>query len=112
MASNPLQRWIRKSREQERRHPASYLTAYADDLKFDDSHVWMSQETYDAIERNCGRYNGTIPTGQFCGKMFLRGTRLAWFGIDRENPMDHVKINFREILIKPDGPGPVRRPPV
>lgn len=110
--TNPLKEWIVQSREMQRRFPGQYLASYAGELGFDERHVWMTQEIYETILRNCGRYDATVPTGQYCGKMFIRGQKLVWFGIDKENPMTRVKWNTREILIKPSaGAGPTRRPP-
>lgn len=105
---NPLKIWIKKSREMERHHPEMYLRFYPE-LVFDDKNVWMTEETLEKIRWNCGRYDGTIPTGVYCSKMFLRGPNLVWFGICKENPMTHVKWNFRTILIKPTfGSGPAK----
>lgn len=106
--TNPLWKWVRESREMQRRHPEQYLISYPQ-LKCDDEHVWMDQDTYDTIVRSCGRYDGTWPTGKYCGKMFVRGTRLVWFGIDKKNPMTDIKWHSRQILITAKG-GPSHRP--
>lgn len=105
--ASPLKKWIRRSREAENRDPNRFLSAY--DLKFDSQHVWMTQSTYDAIVRNCGVYNGIMPTAEYCGKIFLRNGKLMWFGINKEDPTNPIKINSRAILIKPSGPGPAVR---
>lgn len=91
-----------------RRHPEQYITSYPQ-LKGDATHVWMDEETFDAIMRNCGRYDGTLPTGEYVGKMFIRGYRLFWYGIDKKRPMTERKLHSREILITSNH-GPARRP--
>lgn len=97
--ANALKSWIRFSREQERRSPERYISYYVDRVNCDDTFARMTQETYDEIESNCGRYDGTTPTGEYCGKMFVRGDRLVWYGISKANPLTHVAWNVRKVLI-------------
>lgn len=99
--TNPLKAWVVKSREQQRRAPERYLSYYPE-LIFDETSVLMTRETFEKIERNCGRYDGTTPTGEYCGKMFIRGSRLVWFGICKEKPMTNIQWNWREIVITND----------
>lgn len=73
----------------------------------DSEHVWMSEDTYEAIVRNCGHYEGTLPVAEFNGKMFLRAGNLMWFSPDTEDSDNIAKINSRIILIK-QGHGPTR----
>lgn len=103
---NRQQRWLTKSQEEERRTPERFLSSY--DLKFDSEHVWMTEATYEAIARNCGRYDGTWPVAEFKDKMFLKGGNLMWFDLDTENPENIGKVNSRIILIMM-GHGPTRR---
>lgn len=107
---NPLKRWIKLSREEERLAPERYLSYYLDRVTCDDDHAWMTQNTYEEMIRNCGQYDGTMPTGQFCGKIFMRRMlgvqHLVWFGIARKDPMNNVQFNTRQILIRPNGNGP------
>lgn len=95
---NPLKVWVIASREQERRAPERYLRYYPE-LIMDDTHVLMSKEVLGRIERNCGRYDGTLPTGEYLGKMFVRGNHLCWFGISKERPMTHADYKSREIVL-------------
>lgn len=98
---NPLKAWVVESRAQQRRYPEMYLAAYPE-LIFDETSVMMTQETQARIKHHCGRYDGCYPTGEYCGKIFLRGVNLCWFGIDTTNQhtaMTMVKINYREIVI-------------
>lgn len=96
---NPLKAWIVESREMQQRDPKRYL-AYYPELDFvGRDAVKMTRETFEAIEQNCDRYDGVLPTGQYCGKMFLRGRFLCWYGISRSNPMQLIQINFREIIL-------------
>lgn len=104
---NSLQKWIRKSRAEARLVPKRYLSGYPD-LVFDEHHVWMTEETHATIVRNCGTYDGGLPTTKLCGKMFLSRGQLMWFGIDKEDPMNSIAINSRIILIKGPGLGPAR----
>jgi hypothetical protein len=101
-----LQRWVRRSREEEKRFPSNYISAY--DLQFDEEHVWMTQKTYDAIFRNCGRYDNTEPPGAFLGKVFLRRGNLVWFSIKKGDLENFIETKSRIVLIK-DGHGPARR---
>jgi hypothetical protein len=91
--------WVRDSREQQRRAPERYLAFYPE-LVMDDKSVLLTQETLDKIERNCGRYDGCLPTGQILGKMFLRG-ELSSYGSEsrKEDPQNGVSINFRRIVV-------------
>lgn len=107
--TNPLWKWVRRSREEQRRHPERFLVSYPQ-LKCDADHVWMDEETYEAILRNCGRYDGTLPTGEYVGKMFIRGVHLMWYGIDKRKPMTNRLLHSRQILITSNH-GPARRPP-
>ena len=95
---NALKRWVKDSREQQRRAPERYLASYPE-LIMDETTVMMTQETFERIERNCGRYEGTWPTGEYLGKMFLRGTYLWWFGISKEKPMTHISWKSRRIVV-------------
>jgi hypothetical protein len=90
--------WVRDSREHQRRAPERYLAFYPE-LVVDGKSVLMTKATLDKIERNCGRYDGCLPTGQILGKMFLRGEHLGWFGICKEDPQNGVSINFRRIVV-------------
>jgi hypothetical protein len=99
---NPLKAWVKESREQQRRAPGRYLASYPE-LVMDEKMVMMTQETLDRIERNCGRYDGTFPTGEYCGKMFLRGDYLWWFGISKEKPMTRIAWNSRKIIVVEEG---------
>lgn len=87
------------SREQQRRHPERYLAHWAPKLFMDETHVLMTQEQLDIIKNECGRYDGTLPTGEYLGKMFLRGECLCWFSISKAKPMTHVAIQCRTIEI-------------
>lgn len=100
--ANPLKDWIKASREEQRRAPKRYLAGYTpDELQLvGHDEVHMTQETYYQIERECGRYDGTLPTGEYCGKMFLRGRWLCWYGIDRVRPMELIRLNYRKVVIK------------
>lgn len=93
-----FQEWVRESRTQQARAPQRYLASYPD-LVIDDQSVLMSKEVFERIERNCGRYDGTLPTGEFLGKMFVRGNYLCWYGIAPGNPEAFMAINSRRILI-------------
>lgn len=95
---NALKQWVLSSRIEERRRPERYLKYYPE-LKCDENYVYMTQETLDKIERNCGRYDGTLPTGEYLGKMFLRGGSLFWIGISKERPMSHIAWNSRKIVV-------------
>lgn len=95
---NALREWIRTSREEQRRSPERYLASYPE-LVMDDKEVMMTQETLDRIERDCGRYDGTLPTGEYLGKMFLRGECLCWIGISKENPQTHISWKSRKIVV-------------
>jgi hypothetical protein len=97
--ANPLKDWIARSREEERRAPERYLSHYVDKVTCDEKYAHMMRNTLDEIKMNCGEYNGTMPTGAYCGKIFLRQGFLVWFGIDKTNPMVNTKLNFREIRI-------------
>lgn len=95
---NDLKKWVQASREQEHRSPERYLNYYPE-LVCDDTHVLMTKETLDKINRNCGRYDGTLPTGHYLGKMFLRGDSLVWIGIHKQMAMTHSVFNSREIKL-------------
>lgn len=95
-----FQMWVRTSRAQAREVPSRYLIGYEpDELKIEGDKAYMSQETYDRILRYCGEYNGTLPTGRYVGKMFIRKERLWWIGIDKESALTHIAWNNREIVI-------------
>lgn len=98
---NGLKEWVVSSREQQRRAPERYLAHYPE-LVMDDRNVLMSKDLLEQIEAKCGRYDGTIPTGGYLGKMFLRGPYLMWFGIDRENPMTHSVLKSRYVILVPE----------
>jgi hypothetical protein len=95
---NPLKAWILESREEQRRAPKRYLANYPE-IGFVGDKVMMTKETLATIELHCGRYETSFPTGQYCGKMFLRGKYLCWYGISKQNPMKLVQMNYREIII-------------
>jgi len=96
--SKNFQTWIRKSREAAKQNPERYLVNY--DFEMDDKNVWMTKEEYDLLLRNVGAYNGTIPTGQYCGKLFVRHRKLMWFGIAKEDALNKIALNERMILIR------------
>jgi len=93
-----FQIWIRKSREAARQNPERYLVNY--DFEMDEKNVWMTKEEYDLLLRNVGAYNGTIPTGQYCGKLFVRHRQLWWFGIAKGDALNKIQLNSRMILIR------------
>lgn len=93
-----FQIWIRKSREAAKKNPECYLVNY--DFEMDEKNVWMTKEEYDLLLRNVGSYNGTIPTGQYCGKLFVRHKKLMWYGIAKSNLVKKVQLNARIILIR------------
>lgn len=95
---NALKRWVKESREQQRRAPERYLASYPE-LVMDETTVMMTRETLERLERNCGRYEGTWPTGEYLGKMWLRGNHLWWFGICKAKPMTHISWNSRKIVV-------------
>ncbi len=99
LQGNPLKDWIAHSREEERRAPERYISYYADKVTCDDKYAHMMRNTFDEIKIHCGEYNGTMPTGQYCGKLFVREGFIVWYGIDKQNPMSHIAINFREVRI-------------
>jgi hypothetical protein len=94
-----FKKWISDSREQQRRHPERYVAFWASELTCDDTHVLMTRDQHETIRRECGAYEGTLPTGQYLGKMFLRGGCLCWFAISKDNPLTHVAIQARTIQI-------------
>lgn len=96
---NGLKAWVYWSREQQRRHPERYLAYWAPKLWMDETHVRMTSAQLYAIKNECGRYDGTLPTGEYLGKMFLRGESLCWFSISKDKPMTHVHIQCRTIEI-------------
>lgn len=95
---NEFKKWVRESREQQRRTPERYLAFYPE-LVMDEKSVMMTQNVLDRIERGCGRYEGTLPTGNYLGKMFLRHGELWWIGISKEKPMTHCVWNSRKIVV-------------
>lgn len=95
---NPLKAWMVESRAEQKRVPKRYLANYPE-IEFVGNRVRMTRALRDTIEQNCGRYEHSFPTGQYCGKMFLRGKYLCWYGIDKHNPMKMVALNFREIIL-------------
>lgn len=97
--TNPLKDWVTKSRKEAQYAPQLYLRFYPE-LVIGPRAVLMTKECYERIKHNCGVYNGSIPTGQYLGKMFLRNGALCWFGIDKEHPMTHVMIQCRAIIFK------------
>lgn len=97
-AVNALKEWVQRSREEQRRAPERYIGSYPE-LYMDDTHVLMSLDLLEKIERSCGRYDVTIPTGVYLGKMFLSGDHLCWFSIAKEQPMTNCAIKSRTIQI-------------
>lgn len=97
--SNPLKEWVKESRRQQAYSPELYLSHYYGDLIMDETSVIMSRETFERIKRNCGEYDGTLPSGQYCGKAFIRHGELWWIGISKTKPMTHVQWKSRKILI-------------
>lgn len=95
---NALKAWVTKSREEQRRAPERYIASYPN-LFMDETHVLMTREEFERLERNLGRYEGTWPTGEYLGKMFLRGNHLYWFTISKTKPMTHTALQSREIQI-------------
>lgn len=95
---NALKKWVKESREQQRRTPERYLAGHPD-LWMDDTHVLMTQEKLDQLVRECGRYDGSLPTGAYLGKMFIQGNHLCWFSIDKTQPMTHYAIRARTIEV-------------
>lgn len=93
-----LRDWVERSREQERRTPERYLSSYPQ-LVVDDETVLMSQGDLDRIERACGHYEGTLPTGVYLGKMWLRFDHLCWWGIDKRDPHKNAVAKSRRIEI-------------
>lgn len=95
---NALKNWVKRSREEEKRNPERYIASYPD-LVMDDTHVLMTKEQLEKIRRECGRYDGTYPTGVYLGKMFLRWDRLCWFTWSRSQPMTRTDIESRIIQV-------------
>jgi hypothetical protein len=95
---NLLKEWIQKSREEQRKAPSRYLASYPM-LVMDDESVMMSAKELESIAYACGRYEGTLPTGVFLGKMFIRGEYLCWYGINKNAPMTTYAIKSRKILV-------------
>src|SRR6059058_5614108 len=102
---NQLKDWVLKSREQQRRHPERYLAYWASKTFIDETHAVMTLEQLEEISRECGRYDGTLPTGEYLGKMFLRRGNLCWFSISKEKPMTHSAIQIRTIQIVDEDEG-------
>lgn len=94
-----FQRWVRASRDEAHHNPQGYLISYEGLLVMDESSVKMTRETFDRILRYCGRYDGTFPTGQYLGKMFIRGESLWWIGINPEKPFTHIAWRHRKVVI-------------
>lgn len=95
---NGLKNWVIRSREEQRKAPERYLASYPD-LVMDETRVLLTKEQLEKIDRYCGRYESTFPTGVFLGRMFIRGDLLCWFGIDKNNPMTNSAIKFRLIEV-------------
>jgi hypothetical protein len=95
---NELKKWVRRSREEQERSPERYLASYPD-LWMDDTHVLLAPDVLETIKRECGRYDGTLPTGVYLGKMFLRNDCLCWFSIAKEKPMTDYAIQRRIIQV-------------
>lgn len=93
-----LQSWIRKSREEQALAPDRYLISYPQ-LRCDKEHVYLTVDTLVAIEANCGRYDHTFPTGEYLGKMFLRGQSLMWYGLHPTKARTHKVVNARKIAL-------------
>lgn len=96
---NELKKWVLRSREEQRRHPARYLANHPE-LWTTASHVVLTKAQVETLERECGRYDATIPTGQFLGKLFLRGNCVCWFGIAPEAPMTCFRLRYKTIALK------------
>jgi hypothetical protein len=96
---NELQKWIRASRREEAAAPKRYLRHYVDDVLCDDHRVYMTQPTLSKMLHHCGNYDWGVPTGVYCGKIFLQGNYLKWFGISKDDPMHKYTIHTREIVI-------------
>lgn len=68
----------------------------------------MSLKTFQAL----ARYDGSIPTGVYCGKMWARchgnEVLLCWFGPSEEP--DTCSINTRKIVLIEDMPIPLEEP--
>lgn len=94
---NALKAWIQSSREQQRRTPERYLGTY--DFVMDEDTVLMTEKEFQTIERECGHYDGTWPTGEYLGKMFIRHGKLCWFSIDKKDPQNNIAIESRKIVI-------------
>src|SRR4051794_15585752 len=96
---NTLKKWVLESREMARRTPERYLAYWWKEIIVDAASVYMTPETLEKIEKSCGRYDGTLPTGEYVGKVFLRGGSFCWIGISRENAMACVQWNTRRIVL-------------
>lgn len=95
---NPLKAWVMESREEARRNPERYISHYTH-LIYDDTSVMMTQAQYDTLLHNVGKYDGCLPTGQYVGKVYLRGSYFCWMGISKHSPMTTVAHHSREIII-------------
>lgn len=95
---NARKAWVTESRKKQARAPERYLASYPE-LVMDEDTVLMTQTTFDKIKHHCGTYDGTWPSGEYLGKMFLRHGRLFWIGISKEHPMTHIAWNSREIVV-------------
>lgn len=93
---NGFKNWVVRSREQQKKSPERYLGSYPE-LVMDEMYVLMTPGLRKEIKSACGQYDGTIPSGVYLGKMFLRGDCLCWFGICKERPMTDSTIQFRVI---------------
>lgn len=96
---NKLQKWIHASRQEEAAEPKRYLRHYVNDVLCDDQRVYMTQATLSEMLHHCGNYDWGVPTGTYCGKIFLQGNYLKWFGISKDDPMHKYTIRVREIVI-------------
>jgi hypothetical protein len=96
---NALKKWVLESREMARRTPERYLAYWWKEIIVDEVSAYMTRETLEKIEKGCGRYDGTLPTGEYVGKVFLRGDSLWWIGISKVNPMARVQWNSRRIVL-------------
>lgn len=99
---NGLKNWVKRSREQAQRHPERYISSWLH-LPRDTERVFMTSRQLEEIKRDCGRYDGTLPTGVYLGKMFLRGECLCWYSISKIDPMNNCDIQSRIIQIVDEG---------
>lgn len=90
---NALKKWVEKSREEAERCPQRYTKSYAD-LKISDGCVYLTDEELTQIVRYCGIYNGTLPTGIYLGKMFVRDGFICWYDFASGCALDGDEICY------------------